>query len=192
MNIKHFQSQDFNTTRWSGGTTTELFIWPMDAQFKLGNFAFRLSTATVEIPESKFSALPDTNRTLMVLDGQITLTHEGHHSKRLGAFETDHFKGEWTTLCEGTCTDFNLMTKGTTKGSLVAIQVGNQETKTINIAKQLAFCFAFTVTGKITIKIEGIDYAVDAGELIYIENPTVNQLEMTGQSEGRVVLVTIK
>ena len=116
--MEHLKAEDFKTTNWSGGTTTEFFIWPNGAEYKKGNFDFRLSTATVEVESSVFTPLEGVKRTLMVLSGEMTLKHEGQHTKKLGAFDQDQFNGGWTTHSEGTCVDFNLMCKGEITGAL--------------------------------------------------------------------------
>ncbi|MDR1048301.1 MAG: HutD family protein, partial [Synergistaceae bacterium] len=41
---------------WSGGSTTELFIYPGDADLAKRNFELRVSSATVEAEESLFSS----------------------------------------------------------------------------------------------------------------------------------------
>ena len=57
--IKTIELKDMNTSYWSGGTTTEIFIMPEGASYKDRDFLFRISTARVEKPESDFTLLPD-------------------------------------------------------------------------------------------------------------------------------------
>ena len=102
--------QQWKTTNWSGGTTSELYISPNNAAFKKGNYALRISIATVEIEESTFTPLKNVDRVLTVLDGEIELHHEGHHSSLLKQYEQDCFKGDWTTKSIGKVRDFNVMT----------------------------------------------------------------------------------
>jgi len=95
---------------WSGGTTTELFIFPLTSDYHKRNFQFRLSTATVEKDKSDFTRLIGISRKLMVLDGKITLNHKDHYSRQINKFDVDEFEGDWKTSSIGKCTDFNLMT----------------------------------------------------------------------------------
>lgn len=118
MNYKIIQPKDFKTTEWSGGTTTELFIYPEGSDFKSRDFEFRLSIATINIEVSDFNPLPDIDRTLLLLEGELELIHEGHHRTKLKPLEQDSFSGSWQIHCIGTGTDFNLMTKGC-KGSIL-------------------------------------------------------------------------
>lgn len=113
MNMKAAvnKKNDQQTNRWSGGTTTQLAIFPPDADYGLRNFEWRLSTAHVENEESCFTSLPGVHRHLMILEGHIQLIHEGHREVALNPFEVDEFEGSWNTKSIGQCVDFNLMTR---------------------------------------------------------------------------------
>ena len=97
-------------SRWSGGTTTQLAIWPEGAVYAERNFVWRVSSARVETQESEFTSLPGVARCLMVLDGTLHLEHEGRYETELVQFAQDNFSGSWTTRSRGRVTDFNLMT----------------------------------------------------------------------------------
>lgn len=106
------KSSDWKVTNWSGGTTSELFISPSTAEFKKANYQLRISIATVEVEKSTFTPLPGIDRTLTVLEGEIELIHEGHHTKKLQTYEQDSFLGDWNTKSIGKVRDFNVMTQG--------------------------------------------------------------------------------
>lgn len=108
--MQQIKPTDWKVTNWSGGTTSELYISPSIAEFKKGNYQLRISIATVEVEESTFTPLPNVDRVLTVLEGEIELIHEGHHSKVLQQYEKDSFKGDWTTKSKGKVRDFNVMT----------------------------------------------------------------------------------
>ena len=114
-NIQLIPAETYTKTNWSGGKTSELFIYPKEADFKQGNFSLRISIATVEVESSQFTSLPDVQRTLMVLEGTLKLEHDGQHSCELLPFEQDQFSGNWSTKSWGKVTDFNVMTKNETK-----------------------------------------------------------------------------
>lgn len=96
-------------TLWSGGSTTQLAIYPEDADYGKRNFTWRVSTAKVEVEKSEFTSLPGISRIIMPLEGTLHLMHEGHHEAFLKPFEQDTFSGDWKTTCIGKATDFNLM-----------------------------------------------------------------------------------
>lgn len=155
--------KDFTTTSWSGGTTTELFIWPAGASYAERNFDFRLSTATVEIEESDFTPLEGVQRTLMVLEGEMELQHEGHHSVKLGPFETDEFEGGWKTHSVGKCRDFNLMCRGNAKGEMTPFSLTQfaEEVLLLNTG----YHFIYVVKG--ALEVGGL--SIRTGELLKVE-----------------------
>lgn len=97
------------TTEWSGGTTTELAIFPTESSYANRNFLFRISTATVETETSTFTSLPGYKRLLMILKGELEITHVDQYTKKLATFDTDMFDGGWQTTAKGMVTDFNIM-----------------------------------------------------------------------------------
>lgn len=62
---------EYREKLWDGGKTREIFIYPQESSYEEQNFIFRLSQATIEGEESHFTPLPDYNRTLMVLEGEV-------------------------------------------------------------------------------------------------------------------------
>ena len=89
--IRIIRKKEHHTDVWAGGTTTQLAIWPPDADYKLRNFKWRMSSARVDSEESTFTVLPGIHRLIMILEGHVRLIHEGHHEITLDAFEQDIF-----------------------------------------------------------------------------------------------------
>ena len=113
MNILHLTTADFRTSTWSGGTTTELFLFPADGSYADRNFQLRISSATVDLEESDFTALSGVLRYITPLQGSFALTHPGSAPVVLGSLADPYrFSGEIPTHCVGKATDFNLMLKG--------------------------------------------------------------------------------
>lgn len=132
-NIEIFRENQYKTSDWSGGTTTELYIYPKDSLYGDRNFRWRLSSAKVAVEQSIFTTLPGISRLIMVIEGELLLEHEGHHNARLKAFEQDSFSGEWITRSFGKVIDFNLMMAKGYKGKLEAILVNGGEVIENNI-----------------------------------------------------------
>ncbi|WDV44657.1 HutD family protein [Clostridiaceae bacterium M8S5] len=107
--IKIIKKKQQITSNWSGGKTTELFIYPPNSNYKQRNFLWRLSSATVNVEKSTFTHLPEIKRVLMVLEGRLKLEHIGHYSVELEEGEQDTFDGDWVTKSFGKVRDFNLM-----------------------------------------------------------------------------------
>ncbi len=113
MKILHLTPKDYTTGTWSGGSTTELFIWPEGASYAARQFAIRISSARVDLDESDFTALPGVQRYILPLSGSFTLTHPGQRPVTLAPMDRPYsFSGELPTHCVGRATDFNLMLQG--------------------------------------------------------------------------------
>jgi hypothetical protein len=121
-------TEQFKTSCWSGGKTTEFAIFPPDGSYCERRFYWRLSSAVMACETSAFTHLPGVERHLMVISGSITLIHDSGAAKHLNAFEQDAFYGGATTVCEGTGIDFNLMTMSGCKGFLRHIKCGSNKT----------------------------------------------------------------
>ena len=113
MRILHLTAEDFKRSQWSGGTTTELLIWPKGADYAKREFTVRISSATVDLEDSDFTPLPGVTRFITPLTGGFTLTHPGQMPVVMAPLDTPYrFSGETPTHCVGKATDFNLMLKG--------------------------------------------------------------------------------
>ena len=106
---KHITEADYVTTVWAGGKTSQLAIAPAGAVYADRDFLWRLSSATCELEESDFTLLPDYNRLIATLEGNIVLTHNGGEPVRLTPFEVHRFDGGDNTRSVGCCVDWNLM-----------------------------------------------------------------------------------
>ena len=114
MRILHLTEKDYKVGLWSGGSTTELFIWPEGADYARREFTLRVSSARVDLEESDFTPLMGVTRYITPLTGGFTLTHPGCAPVVMCPLsEPYRFSGEIQTHCVGKATDFNLMLKGT-------------------------------------------------------------------------------
>ena len=111
---------NYSTSAWSGGATTEIQIMPEGSRYADRDFLWRLSSATVEVEESTFTALPDYDRLIMMLEGEMDLCHNNGPWIHLAEFVPHAFDGGDETLSRGRVTDFNLMLrKGKSRGEIV-------------------------------------------------------------------------
>lgn len=112
MKILHFTQTDYTVGQWSGGTTTELFIWPAGSDYSKRQFRLRVSSARVDLEESDFTPLEGVVRYITPLSGGFTLTHPGAAPVVMAPLDQPYgFSGETPTHCVGKATDFNLMLK---------------------------------------------------------------------------------
>jgi uncharacterized protein len=163
MSIQIFSADSRTTITWASGTSTEIFIHPPGASFAQRNFQFRISTATVEAEESKFTFFEGISRHLMVLKGELELIHEGRYSRHLNPFDQDTFSGDWNTRSEGKATDFNLMLKGGSTGSLKHYMI--EHGANITFAAKTGFYYIYVASGTAALSDGDI---VRTGDLISI------------------------
>ncbi len=143
MEYRIIKPEKYITGTWSGGTTTQLAIYPEDASYSERNFIFRLSSATVDTEQSDFTHLPDYDRWLMILAGNARLVHNNKREITLAPYECNAFGGEESTVSYGKVTDYNLMLKKGSQGSMEAVKLGRDMVK-IKILHQAGYKKGFT------------------------------------------------
>ena len=131
MEWKLLTREDYVATNWSGGTTTQLAIAPEGAVYADRDFLWRLSSATVELDHSDFTPLPDYNRFLAILDGEIKLKIDASEPFPLAPGRVVEFDGGVPVESWGQCVDFNLMVrKGKGQGAVVILTNTHTHEKT--------------------------------------------------------------
>lgn len=201
--IELIEKEQLEVKSWSGGTTTELAIYPRSALYSERNFEWRLSSAKVEAEESVFTSLPNINRKLMVIEGELILEHEGHHRCILKSFDQDSFSGNWVTKSYGRVTDFNLMTSVNCYGELEAIRLekgGSEKIIFKNLEKEFSqSTYAiYCVSGKMKLSISSNEiFYLKEGDIILISSKknfsnkdfVMNNEEFT---ESKLIIAYIK
>lgn len=171
MEILHLRPSDYRTAAWSGGTTTELFLYPQSGSYAARDFQVRISSATVETPESDFTPLPGVERFITPLRGGFTLTHPGRPPVVLAPLDAPYrFSGDIATHCIGTATDFNLMLNGC-DGELSLCR---------DIASLSPGLNAFYPVTNAQIFLAAQGYALQAGELLVVFSETEAQVTFAG------------
>ena len=76
----------------------------------------------MELEESDFTPLPDYDRLIATLRGEIRLRHNGGAPLRLAPYQVHAFSGADATHSSGCCRDFNLMLRrGAAEGEMEAL-----------------------------------------------------------------------
>lgn len=123
------QKEDHQKTiKWGGGETKELYIYPEDAIYQEEQFGFRIAVSRGEL--ERLRKFEGYKRQIMLLDGEICLTHREQHSITLAAYEQDVGLGDWDTLCEGCGTEVSLLTNDAFSGKMDVLSKGAQVEKT--------------------------------------------------------------
>ncbi len=195
MAFEILRKPDQPVSTWSGGITTQLAIYPPGASYLHCNFLFRLSSATIEDEISEFTSLPGVMRQIMILEGRLEMTHEGHHKCTLNPYETDVFEGGWKTTAKGKATDFNLMMKGNAKGWLDHFRLRPGETLDLKQATHDEFIGVYIPDGEVssTVVPDNLTFHMQQGDLIMLYPGNSNQaIKLDALKETDLVVALIR
>lgn len=150
-NVAVRKGEDFKTSQWSGGSTTELYIYPEDALYKEGNFKCRISSATVEVEQSDFTSLPGVKRYLSIFSGHLDMVHGETDQVSLEPFEVDCFDGGVPTVSYGKVVDFNLMLKNGADGKMETVKLEQGERCSLIPEEEENLLAIYVVTGSMEL-----------------------------------------
>lgn len=191
INLRVQEAKNVKVAQWSGGETREVFLAPDHGVYKVGQFDFRVSSATVELKESKFSALPGYERLIMSLDHCIRLVHETEEEIEeiiLQPFEAHHFSGDDQTTSYGQCTDFNLIYKPELKGFMKACNKAEQ----LTLESEVTVIYCLEDVDIQVIKNEELikSYQLEKYSSLVLENPESHtRVEFDSQESFQPIVV---
>jgi len=189
MKFVHLKAADYVTSTWAGGTTTQLGIAPAGAVYADRDFMWRISSATVDLEISDFTALPDYNRLISTLEGEIDVTHNGGEVIHLAPFHVHAFDGGWETRSVGRCRDFNLMMrKGACAGQMNAVMVQPEASVEVAVdeaAKNYSHVDAilYCAEGAAKVEAEGQCLDLQAGESVMVQEAAAAKLLVSGTAK---------
>ena len=128
MKERVIKTEDFKTTKWAGGETIQLAIYPEDAVFADRDFLWRISSATFTGTESTFSDFSGYQRYLLPLEGELSVSHKGHYSRKLEKYDVEYFDGSWETTSENSldCRDYNFIVRSGRSSKLQVLHEGDE------------------------------------------------------------------
>lgn len=168
----------------------KLAIFPEDAKYLERNFVWRLSTATCEKEESDFSRLPDFDRVLMVLKGEVVLAHQDVRVARLSELDQDSFDGGYHTKSFGQITDYNLMVAKGNKGLLdVIVCDESSQTPEVEVYPEYE---RFTQTyfcrdGYAAVTLNGDTHMLVPGQQLVVNGEKGETVEISVMGDGHLV-----
>jgi environmental stress-induced protein Ves len=184
MEFEIIKTASYKKNKWSAGTTTELYIYPKGSSLQQLDFQFRISTATVETEESTFTVLLGVNRIILPLQGKLTLVHDAETPVHLKPYQLHSFSGNSITKCFGMVTDFNLMTKGNTKGTIEIIELLPGEKHTCRTKNAVIYCFS----GQIIIE----NQYVNTQETLVLHSAEEQAFHLEAISKSMLIRVDLK
>lgn len=168
--LRKLEKKDFVTTRWEGGTTTQFLIFPREADYAKRDFLWRISSAAVEKPESRFTPLPGYERWITPLMGSLSLQIDGGEEQPLSPYEILTFDGAAETWGRGLCTDFNLMIRrGQALGRMDALKL-DTDYRPLPLLEGARDILLFCPEADCTIQFPGGKTSLPAGQALLAEN----------------------
>ena len=174
----HLTKDVYVVSQWSGGTTTQLAIAPSGAQYGDRTFLWRLSSATVDLEESDFTPLPDYDRLIAPLRGEMTLTHDGGAPITLRPYQVHAFDGGADTHSRGRCVDFNLMLrKDRCAGSVSPLRTSGGPVS-FSAEPGSSTLILYCAEGSGTLTFAGESSTIASGEAVLIQDPSSAPLHL--------------
>lgn len=183
MNYKIINKNKFKTNVWSGGETSELYIFPEDSEFINKDFLFRISSANFTSTFSTFSNFTGYERYILPLEGELNLNHKRLYDRSLKKYEVEYFNGFWETSSINTldCIDYNFIVKSGYSSRLGVLEAGDTyESK----EKGLILLFS---TEDYHIKSVNENFIVEGFSLLVIENDSFIDFEIFNATEKIIV-----
>ena len=172
--MRHLRPADYTVSDWSGGRTVQLSIGPEGERYADRKFLWRISSATVELETSEFTALPDYERLIAPIRGEMILSHNGGEEILLRPFDVHRFDGADLTVSKGKCTDFNLMLrKGCVTGEMRSIRLGSGEQQRITPEMPGDTVLLYLAEGTARVRAVGGAVSVELPELTLMAGESV-------------------
>lgn len=183
------KAENCQTTQWSGGKTTELYIFPEKSSYLEKNFDFRFSFATVDIKLSKFTSLPGYKRILMPLSNPIELDN-GKQETTIQVGNTYEFDGGVPITSKGISTDVNLMLNHGFDGQISLIGEENKIIKT-----SMNYIGVFNLGSEIELELKKQKLVLLSKDCVIIDNANSDNLDINLNVVGdvkRIILFEVK
>lgn len=168
MQIDIINPKEYLTTKWDGGTTTQLYILPQGLTVN-DDFMFRISSATVQSGESTFSDFSGYKRFLTVLKGNMFIKVGDAAEQYITKLTPLFFDGAMPTCsrCSDNVIDFNIIWKNTLANVDIGIVDGLRE-----LAGQGKVFFYATAQSCLTVN--DLIQQVNKGQLVIVSAETLD------------------
>lgn len=166
-------------SHWAGGSSSQICIWPENADYSRRDFLFRISTATADSDElSPYTSLPGVTRHLLMLEGTAQVEHKGHYSLNMTPYkEIDTFDGGWESCAKGKVRDFNLMCRENSEGRL-SVCAESGEIAPENADYLLLFCSE----GQAELRIGGEKLFLKKEDALFLSRAEPVHAQLAGES----------
>ena len=192
MKKRLYKSENYKLSKWSGGNTRELAIYPSGADYLDRDFLWRLSSADSDKEESSFTKLPDYERILMVLDGSVVLAHGEERTASLATWEQDTFDGAVKTKCFGQLKkDYNLIYRKGTSGRMELIELTEQAKHIESQFEGSRFFGVYCAEGYTVVSAAGqTDMVKEDQQMVYELDPG-EDVSLSVMGQGKCILTEV-
>lgn len=190
MSINIIHKENCLTSRWSGGATTELYIYPPDSSYRERNFDLRISTASVEAATSTFTKLPGIRRHLIILEGEIRLYPENQEQRKMGKGDKIFFPGDWEMRSAGNCIDFNVMTSKKIETAIDTMIIQENTCRELLLTPSWRSVFLYCSGGKFNLHLEKDLIPVSVGMLLCITGRDLEQCMLCAETTTELIIVS--
>lgn len=194
--------------KWSGGKTTELGIFPKNADVKKKDFIWRLSSATCKRDKAKFTDYEGFDRVILPLEGTAKIENvsaDGEkHETELQELEMLEFDGGDKTTATGLTRDYNLIIRKDSAHYVDVIDqimagAGENQDKAVPVGEEASFLSIDSILkgNRVTVRLrhkKGFDhvcqalYCADGFSSVHIET---TELELVTREEDAPVDIKI-
>lgn len=192
MELRIHKAKDNLTSVWAGGTTAQISIYPESASYEKRDFIWRISSATIDVEQSDFTQLPAFDRILMVLEGEVVLSHEAERVSRLSQYQQDRFEGENHTKSFGKIKDFNVIYKKDADAHLGIVELADQISRLAgenhlenkaDFETQFFFC-----AGEFSIVVvNGVEHFLSKGDTFEMTRKLQEEFEVGAMGNGMLL-----
>ncbi len=166
MKTKILRPSDYVQNEWTGGTTSQIFIYPDGASLSERDFYFRISSACIETDKSDFSKFEGYNRFFTPLNSGLELTSNGNAPKKINPLELFYFDGASETSAAGKCIDFNLIYRKSLKANLTVATYSKTEIISYKPFPSSEFLLIYCWSGAFEV----LGQTIQPGETFLIQN----------------------
>ncbi len=192
MKKRIYKEENYKMSKWSGGNTRELAIYPEKAKYLDRDFLWRLSSADSDLEESSFTKLPDYDRILMVLDGSVVLAYGEERTASLSAFEYDAFDGAVKTKCFGKLIkDYNLIYRKGCKGRMELVELTEQAQPVASRFEGSRCLGLYSAEGYAVVTAGGETDMVKTDEQMVIELQPGEEAGISVMGQGKCILTEV-
>lgn len=184
--MRWFKKENYKIKEWSGGITTQLYIFPEEAEVDKRNFLFRISSARIEESISVFSHFNGYARLLMPLSSAIDIQHKNKEKKTLHPFDVHSFSGDWPTTSQGKCTDFNLIFRPEIAGKMEALHLPKGDSRSLSLDSEFDLLFVYLYEGQLSVQTK----LLEKGNSLLLEKDDIAQC--ITEEDSCLILVHVK